>query len=141
MIKSIQISRSQKGNLLIIVFLVLGVVFFIVLFMTSGSYTFFQNAQYNYKAEQAISIAEAGIDKAIASLNATWGSYSGETETFFGEGSYSVTIENKAGNIKIITATGYIPSKINNKVKRIISIQALGTGSTFSLVKGTYQAK
>lgn len=127
--------------MLILVFLALGVVFFTTLFVVSSSRTYFQNAQYNYNAEQALFLAEAGVDKAMASLNATWGSYSGESETFLGEGSYSVTITNKDATTKIITATGYIPSKTNLKVSRTISVQALGVGSDYSLIRGTYLIK
>ncbi len=132
---------NQKGQTLLLVFVALGVVLFTVLFIISGSQTYFQNAQYNYQAEAATALAEAGIDKALASLNATWGSYTGESETAFGEGSYSVTIENKAPGIKALTVTGYIPSKSKPKVKRTISIQAVGVASTYSLVRGTYQVK
>lgn len=133
--------NNEKGNMLLFGFVALGIVLFTVLFIVSGAQTFFQNAQYNYNAEQATAIAEAGIDKALASLNATWGSYSGEIETPFGDGSYSVIIENKDANTKILIVTGYIPNKTNPKVKRTISIQVSGSASTYSLVKGTYQVK
>ena len=132
---------NQKGQILPLVFIALGVVLFTVLFVVGGSQTYFQNAEYNYQAEQATTLAEGGIDKALASLNATWGSYSGETETSLGDGSYSVTVDNKDAGIKILTVTGYIPSKLNSKVSRTISIQVLGVASTYSLVKGTYQIK
>ena len=132
---------KQKGSMLIIVFLALGVVLFTVLFVVSGSQTYFQNAQYNYNAEQATAIAEAGIDKALASLNATWGSYSGELETPLGDGSFSVLITNKDATTRILTVTGYIPNKTNPKVKRTILVQVAGTASDYSLIKGTYQVK
>ncbi len=129
---------NEKGQILLLVFVALGVLLFTVLFVTSGSQTLFQNAQYSYNAEQATALAEAGIDKGLASLNATWGSYNGESQTALGEGSYSVEIINKDSNIKVITATGYIPGKSNPKVRRTISVNALSAGSTFTLVKGTY---
>lgn len=133
--------KNQKGQILPLVFIVLGVVLFIVLFVTSSSQTYFQNAQYSYQSEQIMAITEAGIDKAIASLNATWGDYTGESETILGDGSYSVTVANKDINTKIVTATGFIPSKENPKLKRVISVEVSGAGSTYSLVKGTYQVK
>lgn len=127
--------------MLIIVFVALGVALFTVLSVVSGSQTYFQNAQYNYNAEQSFALAEAGVDKALASLNATWGSYNGEIETSLGEGSYSVTIENLSPTTKLLTVTGYIPSRTNPKVKRTISIQVLGVASEYSLIRGTYQVK
>lgn len=132
---------KQRGNMLIIVFAALGVILFSALFVVSSSQTFFQNAQYSYNAEQAMAIAEAGIDKALASLNATWGSYSGEAESSFGEGFYSVEVKNKDASTKIVTVTGYIPNKTSPKVKRTISVQVLGVASSFSIIKGTYQVK
>lgn len=132
---------NQKGQILPLVLIALGVVLFTVLFVVSGSQTYFQNAQYSYQVEQATAIAEAGIDKALASLNATWGSYSGEVETLIGDGSYSVTITEKVANTKILTVTGYIPNKTNHKVAKTISIEVSGSASTYSLVKGTYQIK
>lgn len=132
---------NQKGQILLLAFVTLGVVLFTVLYVASGSLTFFQNAQYKYEAEQATALAEAGIDKALASLNATWGMYNGETETMFGEGSYSVVVSGSQPRIKTLTVTGYIPNRTNPKVKRTISIQASGLASVFTLVPGTYQVK
>ncbi len=132
---------NQSGQILILVFVALGVLLFTVLFVVGGSITFFNNAQYNYQAEQAMATAEGGIDKALASLNATWGSYTGEDETLLGDGSYSVILEDKTSGIKVLTVTGYIPSKSNPKVKRTLSIQVAGVSSVYTLVKGTYQVK
>ncbi len=129
---------DEHGQILLLVFVALGVLLFTVLFVTSGSQTFFQNAQYSYNAEQATALAEAGIDKGLASLNATWGSYNGELETVLGDGTYSVAIASKDSNTKILTATGYVPDKTNPKVKKTVSVQISGSGSTYSLVKGTY---
>lgn len=133
--------KNQDGQILLLAFVTLGVMLFTVLFVTSLSLTFFQNAQYKYQSEQATAIAEAGIDKALASLNANWGSYNGESETYLGDGSYSVTISGTHPRIKTLTVTGYIPNRTNPKVKRTISIQVSGLASTFTLVPGTYQVK
>lgn len=126
------IKRSQSGQILVLVFIALGVVLFTVLFIIAGSQVYFQNAQYSYNAEAAVAVAEAGVDKAIASLNKTGGSYNGETETPFGNGSYSVTITNKDVSSKILQVTGYIPNKANPVSKRTISLQvSQGAGISF----------
>ncbi len=127
--------RNQKGQMLIFVFVALGVVLFTVLFIVGGAQIFFQNSNYSYNAESAQTIAEAGIDKAVASLNKTGGTYNGEAETALGAGSYSVTISSKDAATKVITSTGYIPNKTNQKVKRTIQIQ-LSTGTGISFVYG-----
>lgn len=127
--------KKESGQILILIFIALGVVLFTVLFLIAGAQLYFQNAMYSVNAEKATALAEAGIDKALASLNKTGGSYNGETETPLGEGSYSVTVANKDAATKILQVTGYIPSKSNPKVKRTINIQ-ISSGSGVSFVYG-----
>lgn len=98
-----------------------------------NSLTYNQSARYSLQDVQAINIAEAGLDKAIASLNKTAGSYNGESETVFGEGVYDVTVATIDASNKKITATGYIPSKTTPKVKRVVSMQITkDAGASFS---------
>src|SRR3989344_2800628 len=125
--------KKQSGQILLLVFVALGVVLFTVLFMIGGSQVYFQNSQYAYQAESATVIAEAGVDKALASLNQTGGAYNGEIETVLGDGSYSVTVTDKDTTVKLLQVTGYIPNKTNPKSKRTISIQASkGVGIAFN---------
>lgn len=124
--------RKESGQILIIVFVALGVVLFSVLFIIAGAQIYFGNAQHAYEAEKAVFLAEAGIDKAVNSLNKN-PNYAGETETNLGDGSYSVTLTTKDAASKIIEATGYIPGKTNPKVKRTIKIESSkGVGAAFN---------
>jgi len=124
---------NQSGQILVLVFVAMGVVLFTVLFIIAGVQVYFQNSQYSYQSESAAAIAEAGVDKALASLNKTGGAYNGESETSFGGGSYSVVVTNKDAGTKILQVTGYIPNKDNPKVKRVITISASrGTGVAFN---------
>lgn len=125
--------RSENGHIMIITFAVLATVLFIVLFLVAGSQIYYTNTTYSTNAEQAVALAEAGIDKAVAALNKTGGSYSGETETFLGDGSYSVVMTSKDAGTKIIESTGYIPNKENPKAKRTIKIESSrGVGVAFT---------
>lgn len=124
--------KKESGQILILVFIALGVVLFTVLFVVGGAQIYYQNASYSANAEKATALAEAGVDKALASLNKTGGSYNGEVETVLGDGSYSVEITNKGAGTKLIQATGYIPNKLNPKAKRTINVQvSTGTGISF----------
>lgn len=126
------IKLKESGQILILVFIALGVVLFTVLFIIGGAQIYFQNAQYSENAEKATALAEAGVDKALASLNKTSGSYNGESETIFGDGTYSVLVTNKDAGTKILQVTGYLPNKTNPKVRRTINIQvSIGTGISF----------
>lgn len=123
----------QKGQILVVVFVTLGVVLFTVLSVVAGAQIYHQSTTYSIKAEKAIALAEAGIDKAFTSLNKTGGAYLGESETQLEDGSYSVTITTKDIGTKIIESTGYIPNKANPEVKRIVKIEASsGTGVAFN---------
>lgn len=125
--------KSENGHIMIITFAVLATVLFIVLFLVAGSQIYYTNTTYSTNAEQAVALAEAGIDKAVAALNKTGGSYSGETETFLGDGSYSVVMTSKDAGTKIIESTGYIPNKENPRAKRTIKIESSrGVGVAFT---------
>lgn len=123
---------EEKGQILIIVFIALGVVLFTVLSVIAGAQIFFQNASYSIEAEKANILAEAGIDKALNSLNKTGGSYNGEGETTLGDGSYSIKITTKDAATKVIESTGYLPNKSNPKIQRTIKIEtSKGVGVSF----------
>lgn len=125
--------QKEKGQILVVVFIALGVVLFTVLSVVAGAQIYFQNTTYSVDAEKATVLAEAGVDKALTSLNKTGGAYLGETETVLGEGSYSVTVTSADAATKIIEATGYIPNKTKPKVKRTVKITASrGVGVAFN---------
>lgn len=124
--------NRQKGQALVLAIVVVGMVLINTLVIISGSQIFSQNTNYTLQASQAVNLAEAGIDKAVASLNVTAGSYNGEVETPLGPGSYSVTVTSKDASTNIVTATGYVPNKTNPKAKRTIQIEtSKGTGISF----------
>lgn len=126
------IKANQSGQILIIVFAALGVVLFSVLSIIAGAQLYFQNASYASDAEKATALAEAGVDKALSSLNITGGSYNGELETSFGDGSYSVAITTLDAGTKVIQSTGYIPSKTKPRVRRTVKItSSRGIGTSF----------
>ncbi|MBI2196747.1 hypothetical protein HYU45_04035 [Candidatus Daviesbacteria bacterium] len=126
------IKLEEKGQIVVVVIVALGVVLFTVLSVIAGAQIYYQNAQYAAEAEAATALAEAGVDKALNSLNRTGGGYTGETETTFGEGSYSVTIISQDAGVKVIQSTGYIPNKTAARAKRTISIKSTaGVGVAF----------
>lgn len=126
---------KQSGQILVIVILTLGVVLFSTLFIVAGSQVYFQNASYSVDGVKATVLAEAGIDKTLASLNKTGGSYNPDPsmETSLGDGSYSVKITSTDAATKVIEATGYIPNKDKARVKRTIKIStSRGAGIAFN---------
>lgn len=127
------IKQNQRGQILILSFITLGVVLFTVLFIIAGAQVYFQNASYAVNREKALALAEAGIDKALASLNKTAGTYNGEVETGMGGGVFSVNITSEGTNDKIIESTGYVPNKAKAKAKRTIKVTtSKGVGVAFN---------
>lgn len=123
---------KEKGQVLLLLILVVSIVLFITLALVGGATLYFQNATYSVNSEKATALAEAGIDKAVVSLNSN-PNYTGETEEMFGDGSYSITLTTKDAATKIIEATGYIPNKLTPKVKRTVKIEASkGLGLAFN---------
>lgn len=126
--------QRQEGQILIISL----IFFLIILVLTASLYGFVnQNTTAGrraWAAEQARSLAEAGIDKAVWQLNQTTGTYSGETNTVFWPGVFDVTVNNISGNSKEIIAVGYVPNKtspLGRRELRMIVGQSTTTASFF----------
>lgn len=125
--------NSQSGQIISLLIIVLAVVLTGVLFLIAGSRLYYETSKYSVSAEAAFSMAEAGIDKAVASLNKTGGTYSGEEDTSLEEGSYSVIVTDKNATTKIIESRGYFPNKDKPIVKRVIKIEvSRGVGVAFN---------
>lgn len=123
---------KDSGQILMLAVMAVGLILVNTLLIIGGSNIFYQNSKYRVRSTQAVHLAEAGLDKAVASLNATAGAFNGEDETFFGAGSYSTAVTTKDLNSFTITSTGYIPDKTNAKVRRTIQAQvSKGTGISF----------
>ncbi len=123
---------SSRGQIFPIVLIVVGVMLVLTLVIIGGAQVYWQNAVYSTRSEKALGLAEAGVDKALVSLNKTGGSYSGETETALSDGSYAVVITTKDVATKVITSTGYIPNKTSPKVKKTLRIEtSKGVGAAF----------
>lgn len=125
--------KAQSGEILVIVIAAIGVVLFTVLFIIAGAQIYFGNAKYSVDSEKALLLAEAGVDKAVNSLNKLGGSYVGESETILGDGSYSVEVISKDAATKTIKSTGYVPGKTNPRAKRVVQIDfSRGVGVAFN---------
>jgi hypothetical protein len=124
---------NQKGQILVFAIGILLVIIIMTVLLISNAFTYSASSKYSTESLQAMNLAEAGIDRAVAALNKTAGNYNGESETILGNGSYSVTVTSIDGSNKIVEATGYIPNKTNPKSKRTIKIQiSKGEGIAFN---------
>lgn len=115
-----QISPSfTRGYILLLVLVVSS----IVMTVTIGFFNYYASAvraeRYALASAQARSLAEAGIDKTVYELNQS-GSYSGESDTALGNGTFSVSITNINSNTKRITVTAYVPNSTNPTATKVI---------------------
>lgn len=125
-------TSNQTGSIFPITLIALTSLLVITVVLVSNSFTLKQSSRYSINKLEAVSLAEGGIDKAIASLNSN-PSYNGESETLLGPGAYSVAITSSDLNNKIVEATGYVPSKANPVTKQTIKIQvSRGAGVSFA---------
>ena len=124
---------NQKGAIFALALIALTAILVITVVIVTNSYTYKQSSRYSLDNLEATTLAEAGIDKAVASLNKSGGSYSGEQEEFLGAGSYSVTVTDIDQNTKKVESTGYIPSKSDPKLKSTATVMMQkGAGIAFS---------
>lgn len=124
---------SQTGQMFILSLIALAFITVTTMLLISGAMQLNFNSKYSTEAIQTNSLAEAGLDKAVASLNSTGGNYNGEQETLLGEGTYEVKITSLSGSDKLVESTAYIPNKANAKVKRTVKTQiSKGDGISFN---------
>jgi hypothetical protein len=124
---------TETGQMLLFAIIVVAILLVNTLLITSGSLRLSQNSKFTLTQLQALNLAEAGVDKALASLNTSAGSYTGQAETALGPGSFEVTVTSPNTTTKTITSTGYIPNKTNYKTKKSVTINvSRGTGLAFN---------
>ncbi len=129
--KSLTVNRSGQMLVIAVIFITVALVLTTSLFSRLAAFLKF--GSNSILREQALNVAEAGIDNALWQLNKTAGAYTGESNTQVGStGTFTVTVTNKNANVKIITATGYIPNNTNPRAKKTIKANAVINTSTIA---------
>ncbi len=97
---------------------------FLTLSSAAVSYvtSYARGERYVVAQEQALALAEAGIDKAAYELNQN-GSYAGETGTPLGAGEFTTSVTSIDANTKQLVSTGYIPDNVNPIVTKVIKVR------------------
>jgi hypothetical protein len=117
---------NKRGHILIVSLVFFGIM--VLGFSTLSSYltTYARAARHAVVSEQALALAEAGIDKAVYALNQNSG-YTGETNTALGAGVFTVSVASN-GSTKTVTATGYVPDSTNPTATRVVKVNvSVGT--------------
>jgi len=111
--------RRQKGQIIVI-----GLVFFAMMILFSAAIlvyisTYLKSESQNIAKAQALQLAEAGIDKAAYELNRN-SSYTGESNTTLGNGSFTVTVSSVDSEHKRVTSVGTAPFSGGHTTTRTI---------------------
>lgn len=118
----------MRGQVLVLVIVFLTVILITTLSIFSLVSFFTRNATLGYFSEQALHLAEAGVDKAIYELNAQGSAYTGEANTVLADGTFTVAVSDVSFGVKEITSTGFIPNSQNSQAKKKIKVR-VNTGS------------
>lgn len=108
-----------RGSILLLALIISS----IVMTVTVGFFNYYASAvraeRYALASAQALSLSEAGIDKAVYELNQDI-NYSGENETALGNGTFSVSVASIGSNSKRITATSFVPNSTNPTATKVV---------------------
>jgi hypothetical protein len=101
-------ARTNNGGYIFLTALILmGIVSAGITSVVSYSAQFARTERFSVAGEQALALAEAGIEKAVYELNQS-GTYAGESGTAIGPGSFTTSISTIDGNTKRITSVGSV---------------------------------
>ena len=126
-----------KGEALLIGIILLTVILILAAALFSRVAGFLRFGSNTILREQALYLAEAGLEKAIWQLNETAGSYGGETGTYLpgkpdNLGQFSVTVESINSALKTITSTGCIPNCSSPRAKVTVKTDAKIASTTIA---------
>lgn len=129
MFRRIHKTKAKEQGMIII----LALIFMAVLLAMSAALVGYSTVQIkagriDVSAQQALALAEAGLDNAISKLNQ--GTYNGETATALGAGMFTVTISTLGTGNKLVTSIGYIPDNVNPIATRTVKAQININSST-----------
>src|SRR3990172_8501135 len=116
------VRRHERGQILLAAMTISLMVLLVaigVLSYATGQYRLVKRSQF---VSQTEGVAEAGIEHAIRQLNLD-SAYAAESDTSFGDGTFTVTISGGGSN-RTIEATACIPDCTNPRSEKTIRVQA-----------------
>lgn len=84
--------QNQRGTALMFALMVMAILSIGTSVLWSQIHSQLAQQQQSWRKEQAIQLAEAGLEQAIAALRAAPGQYTGEAKVPLGPGSFTVTV-------------------------------------------------
>jgi len=111
--------NNQEGQVIII-----GLVFLSIMLLFSGAIlvfvsNFLKAERQNISKDQALHLAEAGIDQAVYKLNQD-ADYNGESNQALGNGTFTTTVSVVNSSTRLVSSTGYVPNSVNPQAVRVV---------------------
>lgn len=117
-------TKSPEGQTLVLTVLLLSLIVVGALTLLSSLLADRQAATTLYARSLARDTVDAGIDRAIWCLNngaSCTSPYLGETGTV-ANGEFETTVTSPSGYTRVVESTGYVPSKANPKVTKVVRV-------------------
>ncbi len=111
--------KTSRGYVLLTSLVFMGILAMISSGLFNYTTQYARSERKSLADQQALALAEAGIDKAVYQLNQN-PSYSGESNTVLGNGTFTIVVTTINSSSKRITATGNIPNSTNSISTRVV---------------------
>ncbi len=128
-------SIAHRGSILLFALVVSAVTIAITVSFFNYFGTSVHAERYAFASARALALAEAGVDAAIYNLNQS-PSYSGETDTSLGAGTYTVSVASIDGSTKRITVTASVPNSAQPIATKTVKVTANINSSVVSFRYG-----
>lgn len=112
-------AHKDRGHILLLSLIFLGIFVTVSTALLSYITSSLRAERAALASAQALALAEGAIDKAVALINEDL-SYSGETDTPLGNGTFSISVENVDSSTKRVVATAFVPDSANPIATKII---------------------
>jgi len=129
--------NDQRGVSLVVVVFTLMILAILGWTLASFIAGDFESNARNLESEQALYIAEAGIQEALGRLNRGDAAFDNDSDILYRRlsfGEYNVTRNAASGNVNI-TSRGYVPAENGYRALRQVSVVAL-SGGTMNAISG-----
>lgn len=113
------LQKAARGYILLVAIIFLGIFVTVGAALINYMTAYARMERVTIASAQALALAEGALDKAAYQLNQN-SSYSGETNTTLGNGTFTISVTSIDSNTKRIAATAYVPDSTDPIATKII---------------------
>lgn len=128
--------NGRSGQIVIIALLFLGIGVLLASTLYGRTANFLRFGGNTLRQEQAINIAEAGVDYAVWQLNETLGTFTGPVTVALTDGAFTAQVQEKSPPnplLKTVVVTAFIPDAVDPREKQTIKVDVFVNSSSSSI--------